>query len=60
MACWGSPYNQPEFWLLRAAPGQNGRFAALGPGGGLGPRVRPYHLPLSNSMGFHPDLIVNR
>jgi hypothetical protein len=30
-------YNQPEFWLLRgAAPGQNGRFAVFGLGGGLG------------------------
>jgi hypothetical protein len=33
IACWGSPYNQPEFWLLRASPGRNGCFAALGPGG---------------------------
>jgi len=33
IACWWSPYNQPGFWLLNAAPGQNGRFAAFGPGG---------------------------
>ena len=43
IACWWSPYNQPGFWRLRAAPGQNGRFAAFGiRGGRLGARLRPY------------------
>ena len=36
IACWWSTYNQPKFWLLRAAPGQNGRFATFGPGGRAG------------------------
>jgi hypothetical protein len=36
IACWWSPYNQPELTAKGAAPGQNGRFAAFGPGGGLG------------------------
>jgi hypothetical protein len=39
IACWWSPYNQAEFWLLRDSPGQNGRFAALDPGGRAGARA---------------------
>jgi len=35
---FGRPtYNQPGFWLLRAAAGQNGRFAAFGSGEGGAP-----------------------
>jgi hypothetical protein len=42
IACWWSPYNQPEFWLLREPP--RGRMAVSQPldPGKAGPRVRPY------------------
>jgi hypothetical protein len=33
IACWWSPYNQPGFWLLRAAPGAEWPFRSLGSGG---------------------------
>jgi hypothetical protein len=39
IAGWWSPSNQPGSWLLRAAPGQNGRFAPSG--GGLGAPLGP-------------------
>jgi hypothetical protein len=42
VACWWSPYNQPEFWLLRAPRGRMAVSQPWDPGGGLGPRVRPY------------------
>jgi hypothetical protein len=29
MACWWSPYNQPGFWLPRAAPGAEWPFRSL-------------------------------
>jgi len=46
-----SPYNQPGFWLLRVAPGQNSRFAAFGPGGRAG--AAPATLPSPpNSAGL--------
>ncbi len=42
IAGWWSPSNQPGSWLLRAAPGQNGRFAPSGEGW-----VRPWDLTQS-------------